>query len=169
MAEILRAAAVRNSIVALSLVFLVASCDKKRVFDEYKELDGKWKKDNAVSFTFDQKDTVSKYNLFVNVRNNSDYPFNNLFLIVQMTEPGSKLIKVDTLEYPMANPDGTLMGEGFTDIKESKLWYKENVSFPKAGKYTVSIQHAVRKGGEVPGVEELDGVTDVGFRIESTE
>lgn len=169
MAEILPAAAVRNSIAALSLVFLLASCDKKRVFDEYKELDGKWKKDNVVSFTFDQKDTVSKYNLFVNVRNNSNYPFNNLFLIVQMKEPGSKLIKVDTLEYPMANPDGTLMGEGFTDVKESKLWYKENVNFPKAGKYTVSIQHAVRKGGEVPGVEELDGVTDVGFRIESTE
>nr|WP_233506680.1 gliding motility lipoprotein GldH [Flavobacterium sp. AG291] len=151
------------------MLFLVISCDKTRVFDEYKELDGKWKKDNKVSFSFDQKDTVSKYNMFINVRNNNDYPYSNLFLIVQLQEPGSKLVKVDTLEYPMANPDGSLMGQGFTDIKESKLWYKENVRFPKAGKYTVTIQQAVRKGGEVPGVNELDGVTDVGFRIESTE
>ena len=169
MAEILPAAAVRNSIAALSMVLLLVSCDKKRVFDEYKALDGKWKKDNVVSFNFDQKDTVSKYNMFINVRNNNSYPYSNLFLIVHLQEPGSKLTKVDTLEYPMANPDGSLMGEGFSDVKESKLWYKENVRFPKAGKYTVSIQHAVRKGGEVPGVNELNGVIDVGLRIESTE
>lgn len=161
--------ALRNSFLILGLILMVSSCDKTRVFDEYKELDGKWKKDNKLSFTFDQKDTVSKYNLFINVRNNNSYPYNNLFLIVQLQEPGSKLVKVDTLEYPMANPDGSLMGDGFTDVKESKLWYKEKVRFPKPGKYTVSIQHAVRKGGEVPGVNELEGVTDVGFRIESTE
>lgn len=168
MAEIMPAAAVRNSI-ALGLVLLLVSCDKKRVFDEYKAINGSWKKDSIVSFSFDQKDTVSKYNLFINVRNNNSYPYNNMFLIVQLQQPGTKLTKVDTLEYQMANPDGSLLGDGFTDIKESKLWYKENVKFPKAGKYTVSIQQAVRKSGEVPGVEELDGVTDVGFRIESTE
>ncbi|MHA3788434.1 gliding motility lipoprotein GldH [Flavobacterium hauense] len=161
--------ALRNSLAVLAVLLLVSSCDKTRVFDEYKALDGKWKKDNKVSFSFDQKDTVSKYNMFINVRNNNSYPYNNLFLIVELQEPGSKLVKVDTLEYPMANPDGTLMGEGFTDIKESKLWYKEKVRFPKPGKYTVSIQQAVRKGGAVPGVNELEGVTDVGFRIESTE
>lgn len=169
MAELLPAAAVRNSFAALSLVFLLTSCDKKRVFDEYKALDGKWKKSEVVTFNFDQKDTVSKYNMFINVRDNNSYPYSNLYLIVHLQEPGSKLTKADTLEYPMANPDGSLMGEGFTDVKESKLWYKENVRFPKAGKYTVSIQHAVRKGGEVPGVETLDGVTDVGLRIEATE
>lgn len=162
-------AIVRNSIVAIGLVLLLVSCDKKRVFDEYKSINGKWNKDSIVSFSFDQKDTVSKYNLFINVRNNNSYPYNNMFLIVQLQQPGTKLTKVDTLEYQMANPDGSLMGDGFTDIKESKLWYKENVKFPKAGKYTVSIQQAVRKSGEVPGVEELDGVTDLGFRIESTE
>jgi hypothetical protein len=37
--------------------------------------------------------------------------------------------KVDTLEYQMAEPDGTLLGNGFTDIKESKLFFKENVKF----------------------------------------
>jgi len=27
----------------------------------------------------------------------------------------------------------------------------------------------VRKGGDVPGVQELEGIMEVGFRIESTE
>jgi len=158
-----------NSFFLLGLLFCFCSCDKKRVFDEYASIDGKWHKDSIVSFEFEQKDTVSKYNLFINVRNNSNYPYSNLFLIVQLQQPGTRLTKVDTLEYIMANPDGTLLGEGFTDVKESKLWYKENISFPKPGMYTVNIQHAVRNAGEIPGVKELEGITDVGFRIESTE
>jgi gliding motility-associated lipoprotein GldH len=160
---------IKNSLLALGLLFLVCSCDKARVFDEYKELDGTWNKDNVISFNFEQKDTVSAYNLFVTMRNNNAYPYSNMYLIVQMEEPASKITKVDTLEYQMANPDGTLMGEGFSDIKESKLWYKEKVRFPKQGRYTVKIQQAVRQAGQVPGVQELDGVTEVGFRIESTE
>jgi len=160
---------IKNSFLALGLLFLVCSCDKQRVFDDYKELGDKWDKDSIVSFTFDQKDTVSNYNMYVTTRINNNYPYNNLFVIVQMQEPGTKLIKADTLEYLMANPDGTLMGDGFSDIKESRLWYKEKIKFPKAGKYTVKIQQAVRQAGMVPGVQELDGVTEVGFRIETTE
>lgn len=150
---------------ALSLLFM--SCDKKRVFDEYKEIDGSWHKKQKVTFAFEQNDTLQDYNMFVNIRNNNDYPYNNLFLIVSMLQPDG-VTKVDTLEYQMANPDGSLMGEGFSDVKESKLWYKENTRFPKAGKYIVTVQQAVRETGKVPGVEQLQGVSEVGFRIEKT-
>ena len=160
---------IKISLLALGLLCLVCSCDKARVFDDYKEFDGKWNKDAVAAFTFEQKDTTSLYNLFVTMRNNNDYPYNNIYLIVQMEEPGTKVTKVDTLEYQMANPDGSLMGNGFSDIKESKLWYKEKVRFPKVGKYTVKVQQAVRQAGQVPGVQELEGVTEVGFRIESTQ
>lgn len=158
----------KNSIILFGLLLLVSSCDKKRVFDEYRPFDGKWNKDSIVSFAFNQKDTISKYNLFVNIRNNNNYPFSNIYLIVQMQQPGG-LTKVDTLEYQMANPDGTLMGEGFSDVKENKLWYKENLIFPKAGKYNITIQQAVRNTGKITGVQELDGITDIGFRIEHKE
>nr|WP_294934654.1 gliding motility lipoprotein GldH [uncultured Flavobacterium sp.] len=151
--------------MALSLSLL--SCDKKRVFDEYQQIDGSWHKKQKVTFAFEQKDTVQDYNMYVNIRNTNEYPYNNLFLIVSMLQPDG-VTKVDTLEYQMANPDGSLMGEGFSDVKESKLWYKENARFPKAGKYVVSIQQAVRETGKVPGVEQLQGVSEVGFRIEKT-
>jgi gliding motility-associated lipoprotein GldH len=160
---------IKNSLLAMGLLFLVCSCDKARVFDDYKEYNGTWNKDSVAAFTFDQKDTTSRYNLFVTMRANNGYPYNNIYLIVQMEQPGTKITKVDTLEYQMANPDGSLLGDGFSDIKESKLWYKEKVRFPKAGKYTIKVQQAVRQAGQVPGVQELDGITEVGFRIESTE
>jgi gliding motility-associated lipoprotein GldH len=102
----------------------------------------------------------------VNLRANDDYKFNNIFLIVAM-EQKNGFTKVDTLEYQMANPDGTLLGNGFTDLKESKLFYKEKVRFK--GQFKVYIKQALRENGKVPGVSVLDGITDVGFRIETIE
>ncbi|MBF00461.1 gliding motility lipoprotein GldH [Flavobacterium coralii] len=160
---------IRHSIFLFAALLLFCSCDKKRVFDEYKEFDGTWNKDSIVSFEFEQQDTVKLYNMFINIRNNNDYPFSNLYLIVEMQEPGTDVTQVDTLEYQMAEADGTLLGEGMTDIKESKLWYKEKQRFPTPGKYKVNIQQAVREAGQVPGVQELEGVMEVGFRIETTE
>jgi hypothetical protein len=69
----------------------------------------------------------------------------------------------------MADPEGNLLGEGFSDLKESKLFYKERVQFKFAEKNKVYLKQAVRKTGKVVGVSELDGVSEVGFRIESLE
>ena len=155
----------KNSFLIFLILLTLFSCDKKRVFDEYKSVGGSWKKDSIATFSFNQKDTTAAYNLFVNIRNNNDYQFSNLFLIVAMQQPGG-LTKVDTLQYEMSNPDGSLLGEGFTDIKENKLFYKEKLRFKKAGSYKISIKQAVRKTGKITG-EALEGVSDVGFRIES--
>jgi gliding motility-associated lipoprotein GldH len=81
-------------------------------------------------------------------------------------EQPDKKVLVDTLEYQMANPDGSLMGDGFSDVKLSKLVYKPNQTFDLKGDYTVKIQHANRQKGKIIGVQDLKGVTDVGFRIE---
>ena len=155
----------KNSWFLLFVLFFIISCDKKYVFDEYKTIDNSWHKDSIVTFTAPEIDANKKYNLFLNVRNNNNYPYNNLFLIVSLEQPDKKVL-VDTLEYQMANPDGTLMGEGFTDFKTSKLIYKENFTFQKKGKYKISIQHANRTTGKIKGVEKLEGISDIGFRIE---
>ncbi|GGD21876.1 gliding motility lipoprotein GldH [Flavobacterium orientale] len=158
----------KSSFVLILLVILVVSCDKKRVFDRYDSVGKTWHKDSIVTFSFEQKDTVALHNLFLNLRNNKNYPYSNLFLIVELEDPNQKTI-VDTLEYIMANPDGTLLGSGFSDTKENKLYYKEKYQFKKPGNYTVRIQHAVRNSGKISGVETLEGILDVGFRIELTE
>ena len=159
---------IKNSILFILIVLLAISCDKKRVFDEYKSVGKTWHKDIIVTFELPKLDPKKNFNLYVNVRDNDDYPFNNLFLIVSLEQPNRK-IKVDTLEYQMTNPDGTLLGDGFSDIKESKLFYKDKVNFTQKGIYKVHIQQATRQTGKIEGVTALPGITDVGFRIESTE
>ncbi|WP_278034448.1 gliding motility lipoprotein GldH [Flavobacterium nitratireducens] len=153
----------KNSVLILLVSVFFLSCDDKRVFDEYKSVGSAWHKDSVVSFNLPELDSTKKYDLFLNIRDNNNYPFSNLFLIVSLEKPNG-YTKVDTLEYEMAAPDGTLLGNGFTDIKESKLYYKENVKF--RGKYKLHIKQAVREGGKVPGVTQLEGITEVGLRIE---
>ncbi|MGC1630569.1 MAG: gliding motility lipoprotein GldH [Gelidibacter sp.] len=149
----------------LTAGLLVLSCDSKQIFDEYKSVPNQWNKDSLISFNVTPPDSTNLYNLFINIRNTNAYKFNNLFLIAEMNFPNGKTI-TDTLEYQMAKPNGELLGEGFTDVKENKLWYKEGVRFDEIGDYSITIQHAMRNNGEVNGVDNLKGITDVGFRIE---
>ena len=150
----------------LIFVFNLVSCDSNSVYDNYKSIPNAWHKDSIISFKVNPPDSINSYNLFVNLRNTNAYKYNNLFLIVEMIFPHGKTIK-DTLEYRMAEPSGKLLGEGYTDIKENKLWYKEGVVFKEAGEYQVNIQHAMRENGKVNGIVELEGITDIGFRIEN--
>lgn len=153
----------------LAFLFVLVSCDKSRVVDQYESLPGQsWQKDSVVSFTFNAPDTIRPYNLFINLRNNSDYRYSNLFLIANMNFPNGRVIS-DTLEYRMAEPTGEWLGTGFGEIKENKLWYKESIRFTEDGEYRIDLQQAMRKSGEPQGIEDLEGITEVGFRIESTD
>jgi gliding motility-associated lipoprotein GldH len=156
----------RNSVFLVLIAILFFSCDKKRAFDDYKSVGSAWHKDSVITFNLPELNSTKRYDLFITLRDNNNFQYNNLFLIVSVEKPNG-YTKVDTLEYQMANPDGTLLGDGFTDIKESKLFFKENVKFK--GKYKVRIKQAVRENGKVPGVTLLEGITEVGLRIEKKD
>ncbi|MBP2833370.1 gliding motility lipoprotein GldH [Aquimarina sp. U1-2] len=158
----------KGSILVILLSLVIIACDDKQVFDEYKTVSGTWEIDEEINFTLPELDTLTQYDLYINVRNTNAYRYSNLYIISQMKFPNGKVV-TDTLEYDMAAPDGEWLGTGFSDLKESKLWYKENVSFTEQGTYTISLQHAMRKNGEVNGIYALEGITDIGFRIEQAQ
>jgi gliding motility-associated lipoprotein GldH len=158
----------KSSILLIIIAGLIISCDKKRVFDEYQSVGSTWNMKKEVVFELPKMDTLKKYNLFINLRANDNYKFNNLFLIVSLEQPNG-LTKVDTLEYEMADVNGTLLGEGFSDIKESKLYYKESVKFKASENNKIHIKQAVRQTGKIEGIQDLEGITEVGFRVESLE
>lgn len=146
----------------------MGACSSDGVVSDYRSMGGLWQKTDTVEFVIPELDTAKTYNVFLNVRNTNDYPFNNLFLIATMEFPNGKTL-VDTLEYKMAYPNGEWMGEGIGSIKENKLWYKEDVRFFESGNYNISITHAVRNNGEVDGVSSLEGISDVGYSIEEVK
>mgnify|MGYP001032221708 FL=1 len=163
------ATAIQHSKIAvliLGVFFLIASCDSNRVFDEYKSLENSsWLQEESIDFEFQITDTIARNHLYINVRNNNDYQYSNLYLISHIVFPDGKKI-VDTLQYEMADKNGKFLGSGISEIKDSKLFLKENSIFPISGIYKISVKQAMRKNGNVDGIKELEGITDVGFRIE---
>lgn len=154
----------RNVVIAI-LIMICISCDPDLTYHSYTSLGQSWNIEDPVVFEIEKLDTLQTHHIFITLRNNNEYPYSNIFLITDMQYPQGRTIR-DTLEYQMAAPDGEWLGDGFGDIKESKLWYKEAVRFRESGTYAFSIQHAVRKNGNISGDADLRGITEVGLRIE---
>lgn len=123
--------------------------------------------DNPIKFEFSKLDSIQTHNMFINIRNDNTFQFNNLFLITELEYPNGNTLK-DTLEYKMAEPSGEWLGKGLGSIKENKLWFQEKIVFDDSGVYKVNITHAMRKNGDVDGIYVLDGITDVGLEIEKS-
>ena len=109
----------------LILLIFFVSCNDKIEFTQYKSVSGSsWQANKNISFEFTVEDTILPKDLFINIRNNNEYPFSNLFVITELNFPNGNKI-VDTLQYEMTDETGEFLGKGFAEIKENKLFYKE--------------------------------------------
>ena len=145
------------------LVFLIGlflySCNGNDVYMQYIHInDGKWDKDSICNFEFEITDTVSRYNLYVNVRNLSEYPYQNLWLFIQKTQSDS-IVANDTIEFYLADKKGKWLGRGVGAAYEMPVLYQQNIKFNNSGKYHYSIVQGMRD-------TVLNGINDVGIRLE---
>ena len=143
-------------ILAFIILTYTLSCTNNTIYNQYQPIENsEWHKDSIINFKINSTDTISKNNLYVTLRNNKDYEFSNLFLIVGIKFPNNYQI-VDTLEYEMTTPEGRFLGNGMTDVKENKLEYKTNVTFSLMGDYDVSVQQAMRRTRDIDGLKTLE-------------
>ncbi len=154
----------RQSLVysLLAGMLLLASCDRNRVYEKNIHIPGAaWSMDFVPAFTFRIKDSTVFYNFYINLRNNTDYPYSNLFLFVNSYLPDGSSAR-DTIEMMLANRDGRWLGKGIGKIKESRYLLKQDLLFPLRGEYRIEIEQAMRN-------DTLTGIEDVGIRIEKAD
>jgi gliding motility-associated lipoprotein GldH len=153
----------RGILVLLAFyALLVSSCDSKRYFEENKTLEkGLWKREDRVRFTVPVTDTVARYDFFLNVRNDGEYPFSNLYFFIQTLFPDGKTAR-DTVEVRLADDYGKWLGTGMSSMKYNRFLFQEKVRLPLRGNYTFTFEQAMR-------VPELKGIRDIGLRIEKAE
>jgi gliding motility-associated lipoprotein GldH len=145
--------------IAAVMVFILPSCNQDVVYEQNRRIPGdRWNRHHIPSFEFEITDTASPHDLMINLRNTGEYPRSNLFLFISATSPGGAFTR-DTLEFILAEPSGKWRGRGFGSVWQNRFYYRQNVRFPEAGKYTVEIEQAMR-------LEDLPGILDVGLRIE---
>lgn len=137
------------------------SCTSSSESVEMKNVNNLWNKDKILSFNVKSKENNVPQNISFVVRNNNNYPFSNIRLIVSLESP-SKKISIDTLNYILAKPDGEWIGTGFGETKEISFQYKTNYTLKEAGIYQLKIRQAMRR-------DLLPGIEDFGVKIESSK
>lgn len=135
------------------------SCTNPAFYDEFVSIPANgWSADSILEFNIELEDTSSFYWVEFSVRNNSDYPFSNLFLFREVLSDKGLEYR-DTAEYFLADQYGKWLGTGAGELKTSDFSYRrQGLKFKRAGIYTFRFQHAMR-------VDVLEGIEDFGLRV----
>lgn len=145
-----------------ALILLFTACNNNITFNEYKKIDEHiWNKDSSIIFTYNSADTINHYNVFIYLRHNSEYKFQNLWLFTLSTDPNGNIAK-DTLECYLHNNIGEPLGQDYFYIYEMPLVYMQNIKFPSLGEYKFSINQAMRDS-------LLTGIESLGLTIEKVD
>jgi gliding motility-associated lipoprotein GldH len=143
----------------LLFALVIASCDNNRVLDENEKLpDNNWYSKKPVGFNVNIADTLARYNVYLNFRIAADYRYSNLFVILTVTNP-SKEINRQRFELTLADQGGKWLGKGLGDIYTYQERVYSNIDFAHPGNYRFEIEQNMR-------TDKLQGVTDVGLRVE---
>jgi gliding motility-associated lipoprotein GldH len=147
--------------LTLGLIFL-SSCGDLPISNSSIEIDPDgWYASDLASFEWEIVDLDLKYDAFVDIRHNSDYPYSNLYLFLDFTFPNGNQRR-DTLEFTLADERGRWYGSGIGDIIDHRVAFQENFEFPINGKYRLKVAHGMRQ-------DPLSGVTDIGFWLEKSQ
>jgi gliding motility-associated lipoprotein GldH len=146
-------------IMVSAVVVFAAACNQATIFQKNIQMpEGKWNKYDTAIFKFTVTDTINPYNVYLNIRHNTDYQFCNLYVFINTLYPDGSRSR-DTLEFLLAAADGRWLGKGFGKIKDNNIMIQRRVSFPLRGIYSVGVEQAMR-------VNELAGIEDIGISIE---
>jgi gliding motility-associated lipoprotein GldH len=144
---------------AIAVLLLLVGCTGRDVYFNYNPVSSKgWSKDTMYIFKVSITDTASAYNIYVNVRNRGEYPYQNLWLFMKRISPDTVQTK-DSIECFLADQRGKWLGSGIGSIMEMPILYQENVKFHKAGVYKYGIVQGMRDS-------LLMGINDIGMRVE---
>ncbi len=138
---------------------LLSSCQTIDLYERVVNIpQQQWKSSFKPEFNFTIKDTQSQYAIYVILRHNEKYEFNNIWISLTYQLKGEPAV-TGQYELPLANNEGWL-GTAMDDLYEHRI----RITPPggiglKAGEYTFTIAQIMRK-------DPLENVLNVGLRIE---
>ena len=152
-----------NTFICITIIgILFTSCDPGRVFDDNKTIvNDAWYFKNTVPFDVQVNDTTALYNVYVNVRINSDYKYSNIFMWLNTTNPEKKMDQ-RRIEIRLADEGGKWLGHGLGDIYDYQFPVFQKIKFPNSGFYRFELEQNMRD-------DTLMNVKAVGVRVEKAE
>ncbi len=153
-------------LAACSLWLAASSCTTIDLYEKSVSIPRhRWKSDFKPSFTFTIKDTVPAYQLYLILRHNDKYNYNNIYLNLYIKQPGQDTIQSARYDLQLANNENGWLASGMDDIYEHRIPLtatEKQFYFKKPGNYMFTIEQIMRE-------DPLKNVLNVGLRIEKKQ
>ena len=148
-----------GSVMAAMMGILFTGCGQKDFYLRNVPVEnGVWPADRFYRFEVPVKDTISTYNVYLQIRNDGRYEYSNLWLFIRTNSPTGANLR-DTLECRLADVQGHWQGRGSGGRFSLEIPLRYRVKFPNPGTYIFEIDQGMRN-------KELKYITDLGLRIE---
>lgn len=155
----------KQRVIWLLFLFIMlagTACDPGRIFDQSHAIDeASWDRDSIMHYDVLIEDSLQITNFYITIRNNTDYPYSNIYLFVTTQFPNGHSA-TDTIECILADRGGRWLGDGSGRIKDNLIMLQKALRFPLSGTYHFYIEQGMRD-------KKLIGIEDIGLRIEKTD
>lgn len=149
----------RILILCLAAAAGLNGCEQTRVFDKNIPVaKSGWSYDEQKRFEVNINDTLTPYNLYINVRHTDEYPYNNIWLKMTTVFPDSS-IKENNLNVELSSPTGEWTGICVDGICFNSVMMQSNFAFRQKGKYTFILEQDMR-------LNPLPEILDIGLKVE---
>ena len=149
-------------LAAYCLQLIAVSCNSIDLYEKTVAIpQHKWKNSFNPSFTFTIKDTTALYQIFLVLRHNDKYNYNNIYINLSAKLPGSDSVRKIRRDLTLATDEKGWLGDGMDDIYEHRIPLGDPEPL-KAGNYTFTVEQVMREN-------PLKNVLNVGLRIEKKQ
>lgn len=149
-----------RNILLLSIAVVFTCCDPGRVYEKNEEfVGGIWHVDSIPTFNFFIPEE-GNYDVYFNVRNTLEYPFQNLYITYYLKDTTGEILKSDLVNFKLFDSKtGKPFGEGGVgDIYGHQFILLKDYPFEDQD-YSISVQHYMR-------TDSLQDILAVGLRVE---
>jgi len=145
---------------------LVAACAKIDLYEKVVNIPAQaWQSSFRPSFTFEISDTTAPYQLFLLLRHDNRYNYNNIWINLHRKSPDGKVSTVP-YELQLATNERGWLAEGMDDLYSHRIPLtppaNDTFYFNRAGAYTFTVEQTMRQ-------DPLQHVMNVGLRIEKKQ
>lgn len=146
--------------------FFLSACSSIDLYEKSVSIPGhSWKSSYKPSFTFTIKDTSSPYQVYLILRHNDKYNYNNIYINIKTQQPGQDTIQQGQYDLELATNEKGWLASGMDDIYEHRIPLTASdrpFYFIKPGNYTFTIEQIMRE-------DPLKNVLNAGLRIEKKQ
>jgi len=146
--------------ILLPLFF--TACGPSYQYEKYYEFDdGTWAYADTLNFNFTIEDTLSIYNLYLELEHGTDFRNQNLYTLIHTRFPNGEAIKERLSLELIDKSTGSWRGNCGSKQCKVTIPIQEGAYFNQPGNYSILVEQYMRR-------DSVQGIFKLGFLLEDT-